>query len=338
MHQSDRTKSFRSFLAKLPMIRLFHQSYSNISGTMSRLFPAIFLACIIAGLMLAGGCTLQADDNTSTGHDQFTPCTPYPATVLRVIDGDTVRVEFPDGRQDTIRLLGVDTPELDPGGNNPGSFEGISDPLFLASWAEEASLMLRQEVEGREVFITTDGRAGERDRYGRILAYLSTTDGTDIGGLLLTRGLARVYTPESFAHKDDYLRLQQAAIQQRIGIWSGITPVPAATDGVYLDTVNYDAAGDDRFNLNDEYIVVGNGGGAPVDLAGWEIRDNGTVAFIFPEYNLGTGGQVTVRTGTGSPGQHDLFIGSGTPILNNNAGTVTLNDREEVERSRFSWG
>jgi micrococcal nuclease len=302
---------------------------------MIRCLPAILITCIVAALVLAAGCTLQADRSTSDA--QFTPGTAYPATVVRVIDGDTVRVTFPDGNQDTIRILGVDTPELDPDESDPGLFEGFPDPAYLASWAEEASSVLRQEVGDREVFITTDKQAGERDRYGRILAYLSTESGTDIGSLLLSRGLARVYTPETFARKEDYLQVQRAAMQKRIGIWSGMTPAQDTTGGVFLAEVHYDAAGeDDNFNLNDEYIVIRNGGSATVNLTGWEIHHR-TVLFVFRDYRLGPGSEVTIRTGTGTPGNRELFMGSHVALLKNDAGTVTLWDRNGMERSRFSW-
>jgi micrococcal nuclease len=303
---------------------------------MIRCLPAILTTCIVAALVLAAGCTLQADKSTSGTHAQFAPGTAYPASVVRVIDGDTVRVSFPDGSQGTIRILGVDTPELDPGESSPGLFEGISDPTYLASWAEKASSVLQQEVGDREVFITTDKQAGERDRYGRILAYLSTSDGNDIGSLLLKQGFARVYTPETFAREEDYLRLQKKAMQERIGIWSGMTPAQVNAEGVFLAEVHYDAAGeDDNFNLNDEYIVIRNGGSATVNLSGWEIHHR-TVLFVFRDYSLGPGSEVTVRTGTGTPGQQELFVGSHIALLNNHAGTVTLWDNG-IERSRFTW-
>jgi micrococcal nuclease len=306
---------------------------------MSRFFPSVVLACSIAILILAAGCTVQIDDGTRAGtrSGQFTPGIAYSARAIHVTDGDTLRVMFPDSSQETIRILGVDTPEISPGGNDPGSFEGVSDPHFLVSWAEEAASTLRREVEGREVMVTTDRAAGERDRYGRLLAYLSTSDGTDIGEVLLSRGLARVYTAESFARKDAYLGMQQTAMQKRIGIWSGMTPALPGSDGVFLAGVHYDAAGDDRANLNDEYITIRNGGATPVDLTGWQILDDGTVAFVFPGMTLPPGVQVIVHSGSGSPEGKELFIGSGVPILNNDAGTLILRDQDGAERSRFSW-
>jgi hypothetical protein len=144
-----------------------------------------------------------------------------------------------------------------------------------------------------------------------------------------------VYTAESFARKERYLAVQHAAMQKRIGIWSGMTP--AQPGGVFLATVHYDATGDDRLNLNDEYITLRNGGSTPVNLTGWQIRDGGAVIFTFPENTLFTGAYVTVRTGSGPTGDLELAIRSPVPLLGNDGGTVTLHDREGAERSRFSW-
>jgi micrococcal nuclease len=301
---------------------------------MSRLAPVIVLALIISVLSLASGCTVNIGDSEG-GAKQFEPGSGYPAQVTHITDGDTVRVLFPDGHQETVRLLGVDAPELSPGDNEPGSFQGMSDPLLLAGWGEEASSALRRELAGREVTVTIDRAAGERDRYGRLLAYLSTGNGTDIGELLLSRGLARVYTAESFARKDRYLAVQHAAMQKRIGIWSGVTP--AQPGGVFLAAVHYDAAGDDRLNLADEYITLRNGGGTPVNLTGWQIRDGSTVIFTFPEIALNPGKEVTVSTGSSPPGEQKLAIGSPVPLLSNDGGTVTLIDRDGAEQSRFTW-
>lgn len=46
------------------------------------------------------------------------------ATVTDVVDGDTVDVRFSNGTTDTVRLLGVDTPEV-YGANDPAEFEGV---------------------------------------------------------------------------------------------------------------------------------------------------------------------------------------------------------------------
>ena len=51
---------------------------------------------------------------------------PVRSLVSRVIDGDTIEVRYRNGTTDTIRLLGVDTPETS-GGVSPQEFKGIPD-------------------------------------------------------------------------------------------------------------------------------------------------------------------------------------------------------------------
>jgi len=43
-------------------------------------------------------------------HAQVSPTTP--ADVVRVVDGDTVDVQFDDGTRERLRLIGIDTPEV----------------------------------------------------------------------------------------------------------------------------------------------------------------------------------------------------------------------------------
>ena len=74
--------------------------------------------------------------------------------VTRVVDGDTIRVLY-RGTDESVRLLRIDTPER-------------GQPGF-----EEATAALRRLVGGREVVLEfeTPG-VEERDRYGRLLAYV----------------------------------------------------------------------------------------------------------------------------------------------------------------------
>ena len=111
---------------------------------------------------------------------------PYPAKVLRVIDGDTVLVELtlrtgfmPPGKFDVrVRLAGVDTPE--PRGKSPCEREAArAATAFAKAWlARDGAL---------EVLIT--GRDKYADRVdGRI-----RRGEEDLAQALLAAGHARVY-------------------------------------------------------------------------------------------------------------------------------------------------
>lgn len=129
-----------------------------------------------------------------------------PAKVVRVIDGDTVKV-LVDGKEETLRLLLVDTPEtVHP--NKP-----------VQPFGPEASSFAKNTLSGKEVKLELD--VGERDKYGRLLVYLHV-DGKMFNKLLIEKGLARVgyvYAPNT-KHVDEFYELQKAAQKKEIGIWS----------------------------------------------------------------------------------------------------------------------
>ena len=94
---------------------------------------------------------------------------------------------------------------------------------------------------------------------------------------------------------------------------------------VELTEINADAAGDDRANLADEYVVLTNRGDAPVDLSGWVLTDESGARYTFPDgVVLAPGDSVTVRTGAGSDTETDRYWDAGRPVWNNDGDTVTL--------------
>lgn len=94
-----------------------------------------------------------------------------PAPVLRIVDGDTLHVEF-DGRDESVRLYGIDAPE-------------VGTPC-----AADATARLR-ELAGGDVRMRRDAR--DRDRYKRLLRYVYTTSGESIDATLVREGLARAW-------------------------------------------------------------------------------------------------------------------------------------------------
>ena len=159
------------------------------------------------------------------------------ATVTRVIDGDTVEVRFASGEVDTIRLLGVDTPETF-GETTPAEF-GLPDTAaardWLSEWGERASAYAQRELAGREIRVITDPAADRRGSFGRLLAYVqytnnSTANTTDFGAALLERGLARVYEEGDASRERRYLDLESVARANGTGIWGfDGDPVPPGT-------------------------------------------------------------------------------------------------------------
>ncbi|MEW6047303.1 MAG: thermonuclease family protein, partial [Bacillota bacterium] len=109
------------------------------------------------------------------------------ATVVRVVDGDTLVVRL-DGREETVRLIGADTPEtVHPTvGLEPGGPEASAYTKALLPPGTRVSLEL--DVE-------------QRDRYGRLLAYVYLADGRMINAELLRAGWAQLLTiPPNVRH------------------------------------------------------------------------------------------------------------------------------------------
>jgi Predicted hydrolase (metallo-beta-lactamase superfamily) len=97
------------------------------------------------------------------------------------------------------------------------------------------------------------------------------------------------------------------------------------TTMIEVAAINADAEGDDRENLNDEYVVLENTGDEAIDLGGWVIEDEVGQSYEIPQgFTLEAGATVTLRTGSGTDTDTDLYWGSGSPIWNNNGDTVIV--------------
>lgn len=122
--------------------------------------------------------------------------------VTRVIDGDTI--ELANGEK--VRYIGVDTPEL----HHPQK--------EVEYYAQEAYEANRRLVEGERVRLELD--AEERDRYGRILAYVYVDD-LMVNEWLVANGYARVATfPPNVEYAERFLQLEREARQAKVGLWA----------------------------------------------------------------------------------------------------------------------
>ncbi|SEP15787.1 micrococcal nuclease [Halogranum amylolyticum] len=147
--------------------------------------------------------------------------TEWTVTVTRVIDGDTMEVRFPNGETDTVRLLGVDTPETTLGRVSPDEFEGIPDTTagrdHLYNWGQKATQFADAELEGTVVRITVDAQADRRGYYGRLLVYIYV-DSENFNKRLLTDGYARMYD-SSFSQRSAFRSAESTAQRTSTGLW-----------------------------------------------------------------------------------------------------------------------
>ena len=130
----------------------------------------------------------------------------YTVTVMvaRVIDGDT----FVTTDSIRVRLLGVDTPELNKG----------------EDFAVEAKELTECAINGKVVRLTFETET--RDIFNRVLAYVWVIDNYGKVSLflqaeLLKYGLARIrYYPEGERYYELFYNLRRTAMKNNLGIWS----------------------------------------------------------------------------------------------------------------------
>lgn len=125
--------------------------------------------------------------------------------VTRVVDGDTFEAMI-NGKKEKVRLILVDTPET------------VKPGVPVQPFGKEASDFSKNLLTGKTVELEFD--AQQRDKYGRLLAYVYV-DGKSVQEQLLEKGLARVAVfPPNVKYVDKYRAIQSKAQQQKIGIWS----------------------------------------------------------------------------------------------------------------------
>ncbi len=130
------------------------------------------------------------------------------ATVTHVSDGDTLSVSF-SGRTETIRLIGVDTPET------------VHPRKPVQCWGPEASAHTKSTFPpGTKVFVARDVEA--RDKYGRFLGYVyRATDNLFLNLELVADGWARPYPFEpNTSLATDFAQAANMAQQEQLGLWA----------------------------------------------------------------------------------------------------------------------
>jgi len=137
-------------------------------------------------------------------------------TVTRVVCGDTLEVDLPDGQNATtqVRLRGIDAPDIAQGPDEKSAFYGA-----------EAADFLRRQVEGRRVTLRLDPNRPARDKFDRLLAYVHL-DGEleSLNERLIEAGCAYADGRVNHVFKLQFTQREKTAERGKIGLWAVITP------------------------------------------------------------------------------------------------------------------
>jgi micrococcal nuclease len=224
-----------------------------------------------------------------------------PFRVKRVVDGDTIVLA--DGRR--IRYLGINTPEY-------------GEPFW-----QEAKDYNAGKVRGKSVMLEF-GEVKE-DKYGRTLAYVFV-DGEMVNAQLLAAGWAHLFILEPIGYHDTFQKAQEEARSKGLGIWG-----PGGFKGpLKITSLHADAPGDDRFNLNGEYVRICNISSKAVALRSFSLVDEEGYRYTFTRGELRPGYTLLLLTGSGGDvltgDQLFFYWNSAYPIWNNKGDRATLRD------------
>jgi micrococcal nuclease len=131
-------------------------------------------------LLLVSLAALAVAFAPSRGGGEPPSAGPVVAPVVRVVDGDTIRVRL-GGRSEPVRYIGIDTPE------------SRKPDTPVQCFARRAAAENARLVSGRRVRLVFD--VERRDRFGRLLAYVyRARDGVFVNAALVRGGYARTLT------------------------------------------------------------------------------------------------------------------------------------------------
>ena len=143
--------------------------------------------------------------------------------VLRVTDGDTIHINY-NGKNEKVRLIGLDTPET-------------KDPRKpIQCFGREATAKMTELAENKNIRLEFDKTQGERDKYGRLLAFVYSENSKNLAYEMIRQGYGNEYTYNSnpYKYQNEFKEAARKAREENKGLWAentcaGNTAKPAGT-------------------------------------------------------------------------------------------------------------
>jgi micrococcal nuclease len=141
------------------------------------------------------------------------------ATVLRVVDGDTLKIEY-EGRSESIRLIGIDTPESRINKKaRKDAARSDQDIGTITTMGRQATSYVKGLLrKGDTINIEFDVQ--KRDKYRRLLGYAYLEDGRMLNEEIIKAGYASIMTyPPNVKYQDRFLKAHRDAREGRRGLY-----------------------------------------------------------------------------------------------------------------------
>src|SRR3989344_1426445 len=142
--------------------------------------------------------------------------------VLKIVDGDTIQVDV-RGNKETVRLLGIDTPET------------VDPRKSVQCFGKSASDKMKALVGGKSVILVDEGTHGNRDKYKRLLRYVYLPDSvkTFVNGEMVKQGYAFSYRQYPTKNLDRFNIWEKYAREHSLGLW-GSCPINQPTKNTQI--------------------------------------------------------------------------------------------------------
>lgn len=137
-----------------------------------------------------------------------------PLAVTRAVDGDTLQLS----NGEKVRLIGIDTPESSNNSKIRRDAKRTGrDAKEIIRMGKDSAAFTRDLVQGKNVMLEFDVR--QRDKYGRLLAYVFLEDGTFVNAEIIKAGYAQTMTiPPNVKYQELLSKLQKEARGQKKGL------------------------------------------------------------------------------------------------------------------------
>src|SRR4051812_26523983 len=276
---------------------------------------AVTLTLLIAFLLAAPAAADAARTGPCIPGQSRPVCVIWTGKVTFVGDGDTLDIHVYGEGQRRVRISGIQAMEQTVYAEHPRDRRGECHALEATSYIER----LIRRAHGRVRLTAQDPRSTSRGRLRRSVAVRLHGRWIDLGRAQITHGHALwLPNPAEYAWNDQYGLLAQRTAAKGINLWNPGYCGAGPPANVRL-WVNWDAEGNDRRNVDGEWVRVKNLDTVnPLALGGWWVRDSDLRRYVIPAgTTVPPGGGITVHVGRGANTATDLFWGLRKPAFDN---------------------
>lgn len=211
-------------------------------------FLIILIILILIGMIFNNLTGNVVSNNKKAGIDEK-----QEIFVKKVVDGDTIKADV-NGKEESIRLLGVNTPEK----NKP--------------YYKEAKDFLINEIENKTIVVISDSE--DRDRYDRLLRYVFFHDRL-INIEIIENGFATTFMLDDLKYGDKFVNGEDFARKNERGLWKKSQDKCS----LCIRLVS--------LNAIEDYFIIRNDCDYYCNLSGWIVKDDANHFFQLNDLDRG---------------------------------------------------